>query len=104
MSCCRRSTACGISSLAALADLPIDILKIDRQFLRRIEQRDADRRVLATLVRLANDLNRVVVVEGIETDGQAEFVRSIGVPYVQGFLFARPAPAIAVLNDDRRPV
>ena len=93
----------GYSSLAALADLPIDILKIDRQFLRKIEEREADRRVLATLVSLANDLDRLVVVEGVETEAQADYLKSIGVRYAQGFLYAKPAPAIAVLNDDRRP-
>lgn len=93
----------GYSSLAALVDLPVDILKIDRQFLRRIEDRESDRRLLKTLVTLVQDLGRKIVVEGIETEGQAEFLRSLGVRFAQGFLYAKPAPAIAVLNDPRRP-
>lgn len=94
----------GYSSLAALVDLPIDILKIDRQFLRRVEDRETDRRLLKTLVTLVQDLGRTIVVEGVETEGQAEFLRSLGVRFAQGFLYARPAPAIAVLNDPLRPV
>lgn len=93
----------GYSSLAALVDLPVDILKIDRQFLLRIEDRESDRRLLKTLVTLVQDLGRTIVVEGVETEGQAEFLRDMGVRFAQGFHFARPAPAIAVLNDPRRP-
>lgn len=94
----------GYSSLAALADLPVDVLKIDRQFLRRVEDREADRKLLATLVNLARDLGRKIVIEGVETEGQAEILRGLGIRCAQGFLYARPAPAIAVLNDSRRPV
>jgi|GEM_PF-5726245 len=94
----------GYSSLAALADLPVDILKIDRQFLRRVEDREADRKVLATLVNLARELGRKIVIEGVETEGQAAFLSTLGVRLAQGFLYAKPAPAIAVLNDPRRPV
>ena len=94
----------GYSSLAALVDLPIDILKIDRQFLRRIEDRESDRRLLKTLVTLVQDLGRKIVIEGVETEGQAEFLRGLGVRYAQGYLFAKPSPAIAVLNDPLRPV
>lgn len=93
----------GYSSLAALVDLPIDILKIDRQFLRRIEDRESDRRLLRTLVTLVQDLGRTIVVEGVETEGQADFLKGLGVRFAQGFLYAKPAPAIAVLNDPRRP-
>lgn len=93
----------GYSSLGAIADLPVDILKIDRQFLRRIEDRETDRKLLQTLVTLAHDLGRMLVVEGVETEGQAEILRQAGVRWAQGFLFARPAPAIAILNDQRRP-
>lgn len=94
----------GYSSLGAIADLPVDILKIDRQFLRRIEDRETDRKLLKTLVTLGHDLGRIIVVEGVETEGQAEILRSVGVRWAQGFLFAKPVPAIAVLNDPRRPV
>lgn len=94
----------GYSSLGAIADLPVDILKIDRQFLRRIEDRETDRRLLKTLVTLGHDLGRMIVAEGVETEGQAEILRDVGVRWAQGFLFARPAPAIAVLNDPRRPI
>lgn len=94
----------GYSSLAALADLPVDILKIDREFLRRIEDREADRRLLRTLLTLGQDLGRRVVVEGVETEAQADILRTLGARWVQGYLYAKPAPAIAVLNDTRRPV
>ena len=93
----------GYSSLAALVDLPVDILKIDRQFLRQIEYRESDRRLLKTLVTLVQDLGRTIIVEGVETEGQAAFLRDLGVRLAQGFLYAKPAPAIAVLNDPRRP-
>lgn len=93
----------GYSSLAALADLPVDVLKIDRQFLRRVEDRETDRKVLATLVKMVQDLGREIVVEGVETESQADFLRTLDIRSAQGFLYAKPSPAIAVLNDPRRP-
>jgi EAL domain-containing protein (putative c-di-GMP-specific phosphodiesterase class I) len=94
----------GYSSLATLSSLPVDIIKIDRQFLRRIEDHESDRKLLGTLYAMSRDLGHEVIIEGVETEGQAAILRDLGARWAQGFLFARPAPAIAVLHDDRRPV
>ena len=83
----------GYSSLARLRHLPVDILKIDRSFIRDVN----DDRDLASMVRamiqLAQGLGMTPLAEGIETLGELEFLRANGCRLAQGFLFARPVPA-----------
>jgi EAL domain-containing protein (putative c-di-GMP-specific phosphodiesterase class I) len=79
----------GYSSLAQLATLPVDILKIDRGFILSLDG-DSGRQVLDTVVALARSLDLESVAEGIETQVQARAVESAGIDLVQGFLFSRP--------------
>ena len=85
----------GQTSLEALHWLPVDALKIDRGFVARLKQ-DPDGRA-AELVRvitaLAMNLGLDVICEGVETSWQAEFLRELGCPLGQGYLFSPPAPA-----------
>lgn len=82
----------GYSSLSYLQKLPIKILKIDRSFLSCISN-DLDKAcVIKAIVAMARELQLEVIVEGIETDLQLEYIRQIGCKMVQGFLLARPAP------------
>ena len=86
----------GYSSLSYLEQFPIDILKIDRSFVSG-PRHGAARSVLAqVIVDLGRTLNLAVVAEGIETEDQAAWVRSLGCAYGQGYLFARPLGASAV--------
>ncbi|MEA2551029.1 MAG: hypothetical protein QOE25_798, partial [Actinomycetota bacterium] len=83
----------GYSSLARLKHLPVDILKIDRSFIRDVHlDRDLASMVRA-MIQLAQGLGMTPLAEGIETAGELEFLRANGCRLAQGFLFARPVPA-----------
>lgn len=82
----------GYSSLAYLRRLPIDILKIDRSFVRDIDHDEEDAQIVKTILALGQSLKLSVVAEGIETARQAELLQSLGCALGQGYLFARPLP------------
>ncbi len=80
----------GYSSLAALRRLPVTILKVDRSFIRNVPK-DADDSIIVDAIHvMAHRLRLAVVAEGVETEEQTEYLRTIGCDYVQGYLFARP--------------
>ncbi|MBQ9067674.1 MAG: EAL domain-containing protein, partial [Eggerthellaceae bacterium] len=80
----------GYSSLNMLKDIHADILKIDKGFLREIENRDRSRSILASIVDMSKKLNMAVIAEGVETESQLEFLRDIGCDMFQGYYFSRP--------------
>jgi diguanylate cyclase (GGDEF)-like protein/PAS domain S-box-containing protein len=84
----------GYSSLAYLQRLPVDVLKLDRSFLRKIESKSTSS-VIAAVTMLGRSLGLRVVAEGIEEHIQFSVVRDIGVDLLQGFLIGRPLPAAA---------
>jgi EAL domain-containing protein (putative c-di-GMP-specific phosphodiesterase class I) len=83
----------GYSSLNYLRQLPVDIIKIDRSFVIELGRSDAQRALLRSIVGLARTLRLESVAEGIETPGQVDELRALGVRVGQGFFFARPLPA-----------
>jgi len=87
----------GYSSLGYLRRFPIDILKIDRSFVRDAECDGDSAAIVRTIVALARALKLKVVAEGVETAEQREFLAREGVDRMQGYFFARPceAPALA---------
>jgi EAL domain-containing protein (putative c-di-GMP-specific phosphodiesterase class I) len=82
----------GYSSLAYLARLPVDILKLDREFFADIERDDRAAALVASIVELGRTLGMDVVAEGVENAGQLGALRGLGCRYVQGWLFGRPMP------------
>jgi diguanylate cyclase (GGDEF)-like protein/PAS domain S-box-containing protein len=82
----------GYSSLSYLTQFPLDVLKIDRSFVMRTPDSKHDAAVAQTIVAMAHALELEVVAEGVETAAQAEFLRSLGCQYVQGYLFSPPVP------------
>jgi EAL domain-containing protein (putative c-di-GMP-specific phosphodiesterase class I) len=82
----------GFSSLNALRELSVDILKIDIKFLPISESDKRADIILKSIVDMANKLNLDIVVEGVETEHQAELLESIGCRVAQGFLYYRPMP------------
>lgn len=82
----------GYSSLNTLKDIPVDILKIDMKFLGTGEGNGRSERILASVVRMASWLDLTVIVEGVETKEQRNFLESIGCEYAQGYYYARPMP------------
>ena len=85
----------GYSSLSYLKNLPIDVLKIDRSFVRDIGTgAEAEDGILAAaIVSLGHALHLQVIAEGVETDAQLHFLKRHGCDQVQGFLYGEPVPA-----------
>lgn len=82
----------GYSSLNVLKDIELDVIKLDMMFMK--EQSDSGRggTILSSVVRMAKWLDMPVIAEGVESVGQADFLRSIGCDYIQGYLYSRPVP------------
>jgi EAL domain-containing protein (putative c-di-GMP-specific phosphodiesterase class I) len=78
----------GYSSLSRLAHLPIRELKIDRSFMRDVETDPGARAIVTTVVRVGQSLQLTVVAEGVETDGQRNWLAELGCDVIQGFLYA----------------
>ena len=82
----------GYSSLSILKELPINIVKIDRAFVKKIQNSRFDAIFIQYIVSLCHELGVKVCVEGVETADQYEIVKGLGVDSIQGFLFGRPLP------------
>jgi len=80
----------GYSSLSVLDRAPIDTLKIDQAFVQRLDGGEEDGTIVRAITRLARELGMDVVGEGIETAGQAAYLRSLDCKYGQGHWFSRP--------------
>jgi len=82
----------GYSSLAYLQKLPIDHLKIDRSFVRDLDNNDNDKAIVLAVIAMAHSLKISVIAEGVETQSQKEFLRDNKCDSVQGFLFSKAVP------------
>lgn len=89
----------GYSSLSYLQHFPVDILKIDKSFIRLIHNRLQDGEIVKTIIALANSLGVSTIAEGIETEAQLDQLQSLHCQYGQGFLFSQP---LKHLGPDRR--
>ena len=87
----------GQSSLAYLHRFPADVVKIDRSFVAGLEQDGQARAVASAVVRLALEVGATTVAEGIETQQQADTLRSLGCHVAQGYFYGRPDGADAIL-------
>lgn len=83
----------GYSSLAYLKLLPINILKLDRTFVKDIEYDDNDVAICAATISLAHNLGLQVVAEGVENAAQRDFLIGHACDQLQGYLYGRPMPA-----------
>ncbi len=82
----------GHSSLRYLQQFHVDYLKIDQSFIGRIGTESLSEHIVDNVIDLGRRLGLSLVAEGVETELQAAYLRSKGVQYLQGFLFARPMP------------
>jgi len=83
----------GYSSLANLKRFPIDTLKIDRAFVRDLEDNEEDQAIAQAIITMGKSLGLHIVAEGVETAAQHVFLRDRGCDEIQGFYFCRPLPA-----------
>lgn len=83
----------GSSSLARLRQLPVDVLKIDRQFVEDIDTDGAARAMCSAVIGMGRDLGLRVIAEGVERRAQVQVLRELGCEGGQGFLFGRPGMA-----------
>ena len=82
----------GYSSVTYLTNFPFDKIKIDRTFTHEVLQRRDYAAVVSSVLALAQGLDKITTVEGIETEEQFEYMRIAGVDLAQGYLFSRPVP------------
>ena len=83
----------GYASLTHLKQFPVSEIKIDRSFVRGVERNAGDAAIVAAVAQLGRNLGLDVTAEGVETDGQAQFLRQQDCTFAQGYLFAKPMAA-----------
>ncbi len=83
----------GYSSLAYLQQYPLDVIKIDRVFISKMETSGHDLAIVRMIMTLARQLGCKVVAEGVETETQEHMLRQLGCELVQGYLYGRPIAA-----------
>lgn len=86
----------GYSSLSYLHKFPIDVVKIDRSFVKMIDTPGQGDEIVRTIVSLAHNLEMAVTAEGIETDAQLQRLRELGCEFGQGYYFAKPLDGVAM--------
>ncbi len=82
----------GYSSLAYLKKFPIQLLKIDRAFIRDLYRNPEDQTIVKAIIAMAQTLKIDVIAEGVERQDQLDLLRAFGCGYAQGFYFSRPVP------------
>ena len=80
----------GYSSLNALKDLPVDVVKLDRVFFDQSSHVERNKTILKSMISMAKELDMKVVAEGIECTQQLDMLQDTGCDMVQGFIYARP--------------
>ena len=84
----------GYSSLSYLHQLPIHMLKIDRQFINKIFEPGGTRAIVEAIISLAHGLRLRTVAEGVEQEEQLKFLRAAGCDLIQGYIFSHPLSAV----------
>jgi diguanylate cyclase (GGDEF)-like protein len=88
----------GYSSLAYLQRLDIDVLKIDKSFIDDLESNENSTALIKAIITMAHNLDIKVVAEGVETHQQYTHLKQLGCDYMQGYLFSKPIPKTAFIE------
>lgn len=91
----------GYSSFEYIDQLPLDKVKLDKSFVRRVPHSAASREIIAGIIALCRNLNLRCVLEGVETEAEMAILKPLGPEIIQGFLFGRPmdnASALALIE------
>jgi len=83
----------GYSSLSVLKQLQVDTLKVDKSFIQHLPSDRSSTLMVQAIISMALGLGFDVVAEGVEDEAQADFLRQLDCPYVQGYYFSRPVEA-----------
>jgi EAL domain-containing protein (putative c-di-GMP-specific phosphodiesterase class I)/FixJ family two-component response regulator len=96
----------GFASLQHILQLRPDIIKLDIQLTRNVDTDPAKKALAAALVHFAHETGFLITAEGVETAGELAALRELGVPFGQGYLFARPGPLekSIISGDSRAPL
>lgn len=84
----------GYSSLSYIQLLPLTLLKLDRSFIIEIETDTVAQEIVSAVIKIAKSMNIETIAEGVELEGQAKILKSMGCDYIQGYLYGKPMPAI----------
>ena len=94
----------GYSSLSYLYDLPVDMLKIDQSFIKRIGSHGENMEIIEAITSLARNLNMGVIAEGVEEANQLIQLGKLNIKYMQGYFFSKPLDSVQIeslLQQDR---
>lgn len=80
----------GYSSLTILKNISINILKIDMMFLSKTKHKERSKKILESVIKMAQKLGIKIIVEGVENKEQAEFLRNLNCDFFQGYLYSKP--------------
>lgn len=82
----------GYSNMSAIFSLDLDVIKIDKSILWGAQESELGMIILENSIRMIKQMNRGILVEGVETEEQIKLLEKLGVNYLQGFYFSRPVP------------
>ena len=94
----------GFGSFIYLKQLPVELLKIDGEFIRNLTKSDVDRAVVRAIVSVARDLNKKTVAEWVDNPATIDLLRELGVDYAQGYFVGKPAPLGSAVKDSNADV
>ena len=82
----------GYSSLNTLKDINVDVLKVDMGFIKETKNVKKSRIILASVIKMAKELNLLIITEGVETEEQVDNLTKLGCDVFQGYYFSKPIP------------
>ena len=80
----------GYSSLSMLHDMPIDTIKIDKTFIRQIDFENNKKNIVQYIIFMAKQLEMKTIAEGVETEEEIEYLKSLGCDFIQGYYYSKP--------------